>query len=66
MTTSLKTGKHLFAAAGDPKALERGGRPYWLLRILTAPFKLQSRRRAWDDPKATVLPAKTFVVKAQW
>ena len=63
---SVNAGKLLFAAAGDPKQLERGGRPYWLLRVASVPFKLQSKRKAWDDPKATVLPAKTLVVRAQW
>ena len=56
----------LFAAAGDPKNLERGGRPYWLLRITANPFKCNSKLRAWADPKATIIPAKTWVVKAQW
>ena len=33
---SFNSNKFLFAAAGDPKQLERGGRPYWLLRICAA------------------------------
>ena len=66
MKASFTAGKFLFAAAGDPKALERGGRPYWLLRILGKPYTCGTKLRAWDDPKATVIPAKTLVVKAQW
>ena len=63
---SHKAGKFLFAAAGDPKQLERGGRPYWLLRICSAPYNSRTKLKAWDHPKATTIPAKTWVVRAQW
>ena len=66
MRASHKAGKYLFAAAGDPKQLERGGRPYWLLRICSAPYKASTKLKAWDDPRATVIPRGTWVVRAQW
>jgi hypothetical protein len=66
MKASFKAGNFLFAAAGDPKQLERGGRPYWLLRILAEPYKCGTKMRAWDHPKATVIPRQTWVVRAQW
>jgi hypothetical protein len=57
---------HHHAAAGDPKQLERGGRPYWLLRICAAPYKCSTKLKAWNDPKATIIPRGTWVVRAQW
>eukprot|EP00966_Prymnesium_polylepis_P320525 7376909-Prymnesium_polylepis.1 len=66
MRASHAAGKLLFAAAGDPKQLERGGRPYWLLRIDSPPYKSTTRLKAWDDPKATIIPRGTWVVRAQW
>lgn len=58
--------KLLYAAAGDARQLERGGRPYWLLRIDSAPYKCGTGLKAWDDPKTTVIPKGTWVVRAQW
>jgi hypothetical protein len=56
----------LYAAAGDPKNLERGGRPYWLLRTAGKAFKSSGKLRAFAHPKAPTIKAKTWVVKAQW
>ena len=58
----------LYAAAGDPKNLERGGRPYWLLRTLGKARKISEKKgvRAWDSPKATTIKKGTWAVRAQW
>ena len=56
----------IYAAAADPKNLERGGRPYWLLRTLGKAVRLTSKRRAWAAPNAPTIPTKTWVVLAQW
>lgn len=56
----------VYGAAADPKALERGGRPYWLFRPIAKAQYLTSKRRAWNAPNAPTIPAKTWVVLAQW
>ena len=43
MKASFKAGKFLFAAAGDPKQLERGGRPE--LRVADPRVDVDKRRR---------------------
>jgi len=53
-------------ATEGPKNLERGGRPYWLLRTLGKAVRLTSKRRAWAAPNAPTIPTKTWVVLAQW
>ena len=56
----------LYAAAGDPNNLERGGRPYWLLRTLGKARKINGKGvRAWDSPKATLIK-NAWAVRAQW
>ena len=62
---TIKAGS-LYAAAGDPKSLERGGRPYWLLRTAGTARKLSSKVRAFEDPKAPTFRTGTWVVRAQW
>ena len=57
----------LYAAAGDPKNLERGGRPYWLLRTASSKaFETKKKLRAFDHAKAPIIKPKTWVIRAQW
>ena len=57
----------LYAAAGDPKNLERGGRPYWLFRTgASKAFKSNSKLRAFGHPNAPIIKPKTWVVRGQW
>ena len=57
----------LYAAAGDPKNLERGGRPYWLLCTASSrAFQTKSKLRAFGHAKSPIFKAKTWVVRAQW
>ena len=48
----------LLAAAADPNSIERGGRPYWLLRARSKAFKTRVGYKG--------IRKGTLVVKAQW
>ena len=56
----------LYAAIGNPKSLERGGRPYWLFRSAAKSFKCSNKLRAFSHPRAPIIKRGTWVVKGQW
>ena len=63
---SLTQEKALYAAAGDPKNLEAGKRPYWLLQTLGKPRKLSAKSRSFDHPNSPIIKAGRWAVRARW
>ena len=66
MRASHKAGKYCLCCCGRPQAARAWWTTYWLLRICSAPYKASTKLKAWDDPRATVIPRGTWVVRAQW
>lgn len=55
----------LLAAAADPQTIQKGGHPYWLLRVRSKAYALKGPFR-FADPQIPTMKKGTIVVRAQW